>query len=268
MPGRNLNQGKRKKHFEQPGRELSVRKRETMGGLSTNRTALIAAQKLTDNDRLDICDIYETGTVSMRDLAEKYNVTTSVIHRLIHKLRPRIFIDAQLAHVGAVEEELLLTIQEGIRVARKKLAHKSVTTTQAATVVGILTDKWLLITGRATSRIERVPSLSPDEDRGGDRRSKALTILDEIGGSLKRIADLGESGKDKEGEGRSEHIHGDGLQGPGNEEGDNSRVVSPGMAKGDVEIFSPHDRGSEGSRKDDTSSGGSSDLGTGKESES
>ncbi len=256
--------GERKKSLAPtpPSNKLATIRAKRGLGLPSNSLAIVAARKITEFQRVEICDQYETGTVSLSDLAKVYNIDSSYVWKIVHKDRPEIFLDAQLAKTGVVEEDLLDAIKESLTILRSKL--KKANAQQAAVITSVLFDKWFLLTGRPNSRTAISPSSNkdPNTEIGRDR---ALALLGRVGDSLERIASMGTGGTNKPSPQGPQRLHGADVSGSGKEDTDQTTMVSSGMAEGDDEGGPVDSNRPSGSRQDDSDSSGSGSMGIGEQ---
>ena len=252
-------QGKQKPKGAHKGRH-----KQAPGDANISRRNIMVARKVTPDDEYNISERYATGKFSMPELAKEYDVSNTLVWQIVHRHRPDVFIENQLADVGIMQDKLLRTIGKALdRVAE---TIKDASPQQAAVTVGILTDKYLLLTGNATRRIE--PTVGRPNASGPDgERAEAIEAIKGIGNSLRRIAKGGASAEGGPGQGGPGRVHGIDIPGPGDRGPIEAAVVSSGVAKGDDEPPTASSDSTPGPREDNPSTSGPDVVGTGKESE-
>lgn len=211
----------------------------------------LALRKIMPEQELEILDKYTSGRYSQPDLAKEYGVHTSTIWKLIQRLDPTATLDDQLARVGGVQTRLLEVIDAALERTKDQLPKANAV--QAATIAGILTDKFLLIAGRPT-RITETTNTSPQATGTEGQRARTLKTLDNIAGALGKLAEGIEGTENSESPEGSERIHG--VRVPGSENGKviDAAVVSSGVAERDGDIRPSANNSPEGSRENNTDS--------------
>lgn len=221
---------------------------------------LIKIGELTTDQREELIEVYQSTDQSYSEIARTYNISpTGVWHVINQDLGPEAMFFRRIRE-EVVKDGLLRTIgQLTERISRNV---KGIKPGAAAIPLGILVDKYQILSGGVTSRsgTEFAPS---KEGASSSAREKAAVILAEA------IDIVGESGADSSGAGEEgpERVPPLLLQGPSDGRAGETAVVPPEVAKDDGAGGAAADHSAEEPRQDDPG-GGPDNMGAGEQSES
>ena len=218
---------------------------------------LVAISALKQETKEEIVQMYQTTDMSYSEIGEAYNVSKIGIWTVINdELGPAALLSRRVRE-EVLKDDLLRTIQKIVERIQKNV--RSIKPGSLAIPLGILLDKYQLISGRATSRHG---SEFADDPAGtsSSAREKITSIIKEA------VVVIREHRADSsdEGEGESKRVPPLLLQGSGDGKASEATVVSSEVAEGDGSSEAPVDHSAEKPREDN-SGGSPSDLGAGQE---